>query len=195
MSAPTDHLSALAGLSRAFERSRSRWYLFGAQAVVLYGVPRATADLDVTVEADPRSFETLRSALATEGICPRIAHADELLARSRVLLLEHRPTGVPIDLVFAGPGLEAEFLGHARRLEVANGQTVWVIAPTDLVVAKILAGRPKDLEDVRGIVATCRDDLDIERARSFLRLLEQALDRSDLVSELDRALGGDRFDG
>jgi hypothetical protein len=48
---------------------------------------------------------------------------------------------------------------------------------------------------LRGIVATCRDDLDIEQARSFLRLLEQALDRSDLVSELDRALGGDRFDG
>lgn len=181
-----DPLAGLTSLSRALTASRTRWYLFGAQAVVLYGIPRATADLDVTVEADPASFETLRSALAAEAIHPRVPYADELLARSRVLLLEHRPSGLPIDLVFAGPGLEVEFLNNARRVELADQRVVWVIAPTDLVVAKILAGRPKDLEDVRGIISTCGDDLDLDRARSFLQLLEQALDRSDLLRELER---------
>ena len=30
-----------------------RWYVFGAQAVIAYGVPRLSADVDVTVKLEP----------------------------------------------------------------------------------------------------------------------------------------------
>ena len=30
-----------------------RWYVFGAQAVILYGVPRLSADVDVTLALEP----------------------------------------------------------------------------------------------------------------------------------------------
>lgn len=184
MSVQAEHLQALAALTRAMASAGADWYLFGAQAVVLYGVPRATADLDATVCADPTSYVQLAAALAAEGIEPRIEFAAELLNRARVLLLHHQPTSVPIDLVFAGTGLEQEFAAGVRRLELPVG-TVPVIAPADLVVAKILAGRPKDLDDVRGIFATCPGEVDLDRARGFLALLEAALDRRDLLSQLE----------
>lgn len=99
-------------------------------------------------------------------------------------------SGLPLDIVLAGPGLEELFLERAVEVTV-EGVTVPVISPEDLIVAKILAGRPKDLEDVRGILRERLSSLDIELIRSTLTLLEDALSQSDLrplfESELARA--------
>lgn len=89
---------------------------------------------------------------------------------------------MPIDLVLAGSGLEDEFLERARELD-AGGVVVPVISPEDLVIAKILAGRPKDVADVEGILRERSEDLD--RIRSVFRLLEEAIAQSDLLAAFD----------
>lgn len=38
----------LAALASAFDTLGMSWYLFGAQAAIVYGVARLTADVDVT---------------------------------------------------------------------------------------------------------------------------------------------------
>lgn len=187
-------LETLRALQGVLEQEGLRWYVFGAQAVVVYGQPRLTADLDVTLEASLERVLELMAPLGEHGFETRAAEPWELLHRARVLLLHHRPSGLAVDLVVAGPGLEEEFLAHRRFVDL-GGLEVPVISPEDLVVTKILAGRPKDLDDVRGILREQGDRLDLERSRRFLRMLEQALDRSDLVPVLERlvrATGGDR---
>ena len=57
-----------------------------------------------------------------------------------------------------------------------------MIDVADLVIAKILAGRPKDIEDVRSLWRLHGSVVDHRRIRRLLRSLEAALDRSDLVS-------------
>jgi hypothetical protein len=42
---------------------RVRWYLFGAQAALLYGASRLTADVDVTVQLGNRESKNLVRAL------------------------------------------------------------------------------------------------------------------------------------
>jgi hypothetical protein len=49
----------------------------------------------------------------------------------------------------------------------------------------VLAGRAKDLEDVRGILTAQADTLDLERVRSLVRALEQAIGQSDLLPSLE----------
>jgi hypothetical protein len=53
------------------------------------------------------------------------------------------------------------------------------------VVAKILAGRPKDLEDARSLWRLHCARIDVPRIRRTLRLLEEALNQSDLLPSLD----------
>lgn len=48
-------------------------------------------------------------------------------------------------------------------------------------MAKILAGRPKDLDDARALWRVRRSMMDAERIRRTLRLLEEALSQADLV--------------
>jgi DNA-directed RNA polymerase subunit F len=60
-------------------------------------------------------------------------------------------------------------------------------ADADVVAMKILSGRPKDQDDVIAIIAAQGPALNHHRVRETLELLEKALDRSDLVAELERA--------
>ena len=187
MSAPAV-ADAIAAIARVLSKEGVDWYLFGAQAVVYWGRPRLSADVDVTIRWPVSAAAELARTFARQGFRPLVDEPATFVARTRVLPLEHRATGLPVDLVFAGPGLEDEFVDRAVLVEI-GGESVPVMAPEDLVAVKVLAGRPKDIEDVRGILAVRGDALDLERSRSLLTLLEQALGRGDLVRELDRLLG------
>jgi hypothetical protein len=157
-----------------------RWYVFGAQAVMVWGRPRLTGDVDVTVHLEPDDPGGLVAAMGDAGFDLRVQDADDFVRRTRVLPFVHRETGVPLDVVLAGPGLEEEFANDAIEVSV-EGMAVPFISPVDLIVTKVLAGRPKDLEDVRGIILAQGDALDVTRVRRRLRQIEQALDQSDLA--------------
>jgi hypothetical protein len=92
----------------------------------------------------------------------------------------HSATGMPLDIVLAGSGLEDEFLDRAVMTDIGT-TTVPVIDPTDLLIAKLLAGRPKDIEDARALWRLHGGTLDAARVRRTLHLLEEALSQSDLV--------------
>lgn len=67
-----------------------------------------------------------------------------------------------------------------------------VIDPEDLVIAKVLAARPKDIEDARSLWQLHGHELDAERIRQILRLLEEALSQRDLVSSFEAIERGPR---
>lgn len=164
-----------------------RWFLFGAQAVNVWGVPRLTADVDLTAEVP--EGETLRciTVMGTHGFALRTGADDEFVRRTRVLPFEHRESRMFVDLVLAGSGLEQEFLERASPVLVGT-LDIPVITPEDLLISKILAARPKDLEDVRGILRVRGDTLDLGRVRRMLQLLEEAIGQSDLVPAFEQAL-------
>lgn len=177
---------ALAALRRGFDRLGIRWYVFGAHAAIHFGVRRATDDIDVTAELGTHTTQELVDVLAQEKLELRVPRkdAETFVARTRVLPLLHAPTGLPVDVVLAGPGLETLFLDRARVVTV-DGQEVPMATPEDLVIMKVIAGRPKDLEDARVLLAT---DLDQNHVRSTLELMDRALDRNDLVKALEQLL-------
>jgi hypothetical protein len=187
LSSPTALTDLLSALARVLPEWTDRWYLFGAQAVSVWGLPRLSADVDVTARLkseDPAGFV---AAMQRAGFDLRVSGLTDFVRRTRVVPFVHRATQIPVDVVLAGPGLEDEFLERARPMDL-GGVTVPVISPEDLLITKVLAGRPKDLEDVRGILRERLALLDISRVRETLGLLDRALSRSDLESLFDHEL-------
>jgi hypothetical protein len=182
--APADLLAALA---EALAGLGARWYLFGAQAALIWGRPRLTADVDVTVRLDPEDPDALVRTLERHGFRLRVNPADDFVRRTRVLPFVFAPNGLPVDVVLAGPGIEELFLSRAVPVRLGS-VTVPVISPEDLIVTKILAGRPKDVEDVRGILFERLPQLDLAAIRSTLGLLEAALSQSDLQPAFEAEL-------
>jgi hypothetical protein len=164
-----------------------RWFLFGAQAAILYGVARLSADVDITVDLGGKSSREVVDALGAAGFELRIADAAGFVDATRVLPFVHRASRIPDDVVLAGPGLEDQFFAGVQD-RVIGAARVPVVAAEDLVAMKVLAGRPRDVDDVAAILHAHRDDLDLHRIRTTLALLEAALDRRDLLSEPDRLL-------
>jgi Nucleotidyltransferase of unknown function (DUF6036) len=186
-------LQVLGAAAAVLRRGGNRWYLFGAQAVAVWGRPRLSADVDITA-AITSPHDEFVAAMEAAGFDLRVSDWRPFLARTRVLPLVHRATELPLDVVFAGPGLEDDFLDRARTVDLA-GMMVPVISPEDLVVTKLLAGRAKDVEDVRTILQERHPNLDLVRIRDLLGLLQQALSRSDLASEFEILLAAAQSTG
>jgi hypothetical protein len=177
--AAVELLAALAPVANRW----GRWYVFGAQAVVVYGVPRLSADVDVTLALTPDTPERFAQDMQTAGFSLRVNDPD-FVQRTRVMPFVHVATGMPLDVVLAGSGLEEEFLDRAVLTDV-GGTRVPMIERTDLIIAKILAGRPKDLDDARALWLLHGSEMDAGRIRRTLRLLEEALSQSDLVPSFE----------
>jgi hypothetical protein len=186
--------STVAELLRTFaavmaERGLS-WYVFGAQAAIIWGSPRLSADVDVTATIEPAAMDSFVDTMKRHGF-HLLFDDSEFLERTRVLPFVHRRSHMPLDVVIAGPGLEEDFLQRAIPVDI-RGTSVPVISPEDLVITKVLAGRPKDIEDVRSVIHERRTSLDEQRIRTILRLLEQALGQSDLLPVFESAWSDDR---
>jgi hypothetical protein len=123
------------------------------------------------------------------GVSPRVDDPD-FVRRTRVMPFVHDATGMPLDVVLAGSGLEDTFLDRAQPLEI-GGTSIPIIEISDLMIATVLADRPKDLEEAAALWRLHKDTLDLERIRTTLRLLEDALSQSDLLPALGRIVRPD----
>ncbi len=91
------------------------------------------------------------TALRRHGLLPTIED-ETFVATTRVIPVAHRPTGLLVDIVLGGPGIEERFAANAEMVRVGR-VAVPVATASHLVVMKVLAGRPKDLEDAALLLA------------------------------------------
>jgi hypothetical protein len=170
------HVAALVAFADLARAAKLRWYVFGAQAVNVHGFPRATADLDITIDLGARTPASLVRALREAGFVPRFAD-EHFVATTRVIPVVHRDSALPIDVVLAGPGLEQQFLDEVELHRIGR-RSIPILSLENLIVTKMLAGRTRDLEDVRELIA--RRSVDHARIEALLELIEDALGQSDL---------------
>lgn len=127
MLSPAGPAELLADLAVALGALGVRWYVFDAQAALVWGRPRLTTDVDVTVQCSVATRE-LVAALGMRGFSLRVDGTDAFIETTRVVPLEHPASGLALDVVLAGPGLEELFLERAVPVDVA-GTTVPFISP------------------------------------------------------------------
>lgn len=80
-----------------------------------------------------------------------VENADGFVRENLVLPVIHRPSGIRVDLIFSFTPYERGALERAKRVRV-NDEEVCFASAEDLVIHKMVAGRPRDIEDVRGIL-------------------------------------------
>lgn len=172
-------------LARALKTLQIKWYVFGAQALVLRGCPRATADLDVTVLLGTLPTQRLVTVLRSRGFSLR-TEDDEFIATTRVLPVVHEATAFPVDVVLGGPGLEELFADAAQKVRIGR-LSVPVATSTHLVLMKVLASRPKDLEDAATLLAARGSEIDPTELDELANALASALAEDDILAHLTEA--------
>lgn len=86
----------LADLAAALNEAGLPWYLFGAQAAILHGAARLTADVDITVRlSDAQSALSLVAIVERHGFQRRIMDPG-FIERTRVIPFVHAATTLPL---------------------------------------------------------------------------------------------------
>lgn len=142
--------SLLKSLAVVLADRRIPYMVMGGQAVLLYGEPRMTRDIDVTIGLGVEKQEDVRQLMVGLGLKPLADAA--FTARSMVFPCEETSSGIRVDIIFSWSIYEGEAIRRARAVEL-DGTTVHFASPEDVILQKVIAGRPRDEDDVRGILA------------------------------------------
>ncbi len=149
----------------ALEASGAKYLVVGGVAVVLHGHLRVTADVDLVVKLEPANARAAMQALAGLGFRPRAPvaiedFADATMRKSWIAekgltvfsLWNAAMRGTEVDVFVAEPfDFDATY---ARAIHATiDGVRVSVVALDDLIALKRAAGRVKDEEDIRALLA------------------------------------------
>ncbi len=157
-----DHL--LGRLAEAFEAAGLPYMVIGGQAVLLYGEPRLTQDIDVTIGAVTARLPDVLAALTGIGLRALVDTA--FVEETLVLLCEDSDSRIRVDVIFSFSGYEQEAHRRARRVDIA-GTDVRFASREDLLIHKIVAGRPRDIEDARSVLLKA-DVVDVSYIQRWL---------------------------
>ena len=188
-------LSALRALRNSLQEFGAPWLVIGGVAVIAAGVPRLTADIDATIWAPGTDPEALLDLLRIHRIVPRISDAITFAKERQVVLVQHEPSGVPVDLSLAWLPFEEEAVRCGVERDYA-GVPIRLPRPEDLIIYKLVAARPRDLDDVEKLLLLYGGSLDIARIRRIIREFAEVLEdpaRLEALERLLRATGLERL--
>lgn len=176
-----------------------RWAVIGGLAVSARAEPRSTRDVDVAVAVEnDEEAERVVAALTARGYGIQSVLEHQMTGRMatvRLIAPGETVSGVLVDLFFASSGVEDKIVEAAEQLELLPGTTAPVATIAHLLALKILASRPRDLEDARWLLKVAVRS-EIESARETLGLMKaRGFDREkDLEEMFEVALSGSQSD-
>ncbi len=127
------------------------YMVIGGQAVLLYGEPRLTRDIDIALGIGVEELIKIKKISRMMGLKILVNNDEEFVARTMVLPVLDKESGIRIDFTFSHSPYEKKAIGRAK--DVKLGRTpVKFASLEDLVIHKVIAGRARDLEDVRSVL-------------------------------------------
>jgi len=139
-------LNRLQDVFKSFQKHEVKYVVIGGIASILHGVPRATFDLDILIEATPRNAQRLLDALIDAGLgTATLTNAENMLANEITIFRDR----VRLDVQTSTPGIDFENAWLHRKTISYHGQEFFILSKNDLISSKRAAGRDVDLEDVR----------------------------------------------
>jgi hypothetical protein len=179
-----DLAQTLDALVSLLNRMKVDYVLMGGLVVRAYSIPRSTEDVDVTLALEHDRLPELYDALEEQDyVVPepyKTGWLDELKGMHLVKLRRYvGGHGIDVDVFLVESRFQEEIMRRRQMAEV-EGRQLWIASPEDLVLLKLVSGRPRDWIDVADVFFT-QGDLDVQYMRRWAVELE-------IEKELERAL-------
>jgi hypothetical protein len=183
---PATLLAALADLMKWLDAANMPSMIIGGVAASVLGRPRLTQDVDALAICPEEEWADAVSTAAGHGILPRIENPLDFARRSRVLLMRHAESGIDIDVAFGGLLFEQAAIDNSKIHDI-GGLRVRLPRVEDLLIMKAVAGRPKDLEDIEGLLAA-HPEADISTVRRWVGEFATAMSTSEMLDDFDKSV-------
>ncbi len=139
-------LNRLQDVFKSFQQHDVRYVVIGGVASVLHGVPRATFDLDILIEATTENAQRLLAALVEAGFATAtMTDAQDIVAHEITVFSDR----VRIDVQTRTPGISFQDAWRKRKTVTYQGNDFFILSKEDLIASKRASARQVDIEDVR----------------------------------------------
>jgi hypothetical protein len=180
--------AAVLDVADHLESQKIPYMIFGGFANLHWGRPRLTEDIDIKVDVPEPAWSSFVDGLSRRFT---LLVGDALaFVRDTLVVPVSTRTGVRVDLVMAA--LPYERAAIARAASVAVGErSVKISTAEDLILHKIISDRPRDRDDVEGVIVRQGPKLDRTYLDPKVQEMATGLGKPEIVefyrSCLDRA--------
>jgi len=163
----------ISNIALALRQNHVPYIIIGGQAVLKYGIPRFTQDIDITLGIGIDKFFIMKKIIESLHFSILVPNPEEFIKETMVLPVKDRDTGIRIDFIFSFSLYEKEAITRGVAVNINNVE-VRFASLEDLIIHKIIAGRPRDIEDVKSIL-TINPDYDILYIENWLKKFDNSL--------------------
>ncbi len=163
------------------------YMIIGGQAVLLYGTPRLTRDIDITLGIDTDKFPLV------ENICNKLRlkilpeDPKAFAIETKVLPAEETKLRIRVDFIFSFTPYEAQALNRTKQV-LMDDYPVKFASCEDVIVHKMIAGRAIDAEDVKNILIKNKGSIDLEYIRKWLSEFSEISEHKGILGKFDNLL-------
>ena len=143
------------------------YMIIGGQAVLLYGTPRLTRDIDITLGVDTDKFALIQKICSELGFKILPDKPEEFIRDTNVLPTEDIKSRFRIDFIFSFTFFEAQAIKRTKTITIL-GYPVRFASCEDVIILKMIASRAIDIEDVKNMLIKNKKSINIEYIQSWL---------------------------
>ena len=163
------------------------YMLIGGQAVLLYGTPRLTRDIDITLGIDTDKLPQIERLCSKLGLKILPENPEDFARDTKVLPAEELKLRIRVDFIFSFTPYETQAIQRVREV-VMDGYPVKFASCEDIIIHKMLAARAVDLEDVKNILIKNKNSIDVEYIRKWLLEFSRIAEHEDILEEFNSLL-------
>jgi predicted nucleotidyltransferase len=160
-------------VARELKKASIPYMVIGGQAVLVYGEPRLTRDIDITLGIGVSELRRIKKVLPAMGLKVLVKKVREFVGRTMVLPTKDRESDIRVDFIFSFSPYERQAIGRARDIKVGGSQVKFA-SLEDVVVHKVVSARPRDLEDIKSILVK-NPKYDSDYISGWLKEFDQSL--------------------
>lgn len=176
-------------LSKLLKAINVNYAIIGGIAVSVYGEPRATFDIDVSIIFNIGDIDFFLKSAKKYGFTPLPSNIDNFVKTTAVIPMEFSKDKMfgRCDFIIAQNSLEFSAIKRARFKKLFS-MRVKLITPEDLVLHKITSSRARDLEDLQGLLIRQSGRLDMDYINYWLKKVAVANKQPKLLKIFEKLL-------
>jgi predicted nucleotidyltransferase len=138
-------------IARGLNEKNIPYMVIGGQAVLLYGEPRLTKDIDITLGIGFEGLALIKAVVSALKFKPLVSDPEDFVKETMVFPVAEEKSGIRIDFIFSFSPYEKQAIERAREIRLGRTK-IRFASLEDVIIHKILAGRPRDIEDIESIL-------------------------------------------
>ena len=174
-------------IAQCLDEDNIPYMIIGGQAVLLYGTPRLTRDIDITLGIDTDKLPLVENICNKLGLKILPEDPKAFATETKVVPAEETKLRIRVDFIFSFTEYESQAMNRTKSV-LMDGYPVKFASCEDVIIHKMIAGRAIDVEDIKNILIKNKNSLNIEYIKKWLLEFSKISEQREILENFNGLL-------